>query len=96
MDTIEGTVNDLVWYHYDLGNDVLYLYLAARRDEEAFGEETPDGFILLRAEDGAIIGMTVVNYWRRFGAGAVQETPLRSLQAAIAAQAQSLEYALAA
>ncbi len=95
MDTIEG-VDNSVWYHYDLSNDVLYLRLASKRNQEAFGEETPDGFILLRADDGAVVGMTVVDYWKRFGSGALRETPLRSLEASITARVQSLEYRLAA
>ena len=49
-DTLEGTVNDVLWYHYDAANDVLYLRLRAKRDTPAVGEETDDGFILLRDE----------------------------------------------
>ena len=40
--------------------------------------------------------MTVVGYWKRFGLGALQETPLRKLEASISARVQSLEYRLAA
>ncbi len=96
MDTIEGTVDESMWYHYDLDNDVLYLRLASQRDVEAFGEETPDGYILLRTAGDAIVGMTVVDYWRRFGMGMLQDVPLKTLSASIAARIQSLEYALAA
>jgi hypothetical protein len=96
MDTIEGTIDAHLWYHYDMDNDVLYLRLASQRDVEAFGEETPDGFILLRNADNDVAGMTVVDYWRRFGEGRLQDVPLKTLSASIAARAQSLEYALAA
>ncbi len=95
MDTIEG-VDNSIWYHYDLSNDVLYLRLDSKRNQEAYGEETSDGFILLRAADGAVVGMTVVDYWMRFGNGALRETPLRSLEASITARVQSLEYQMAA
>jgi hypothetical protein len=83
MDTIEGLDNS-IWYHYDLSNDILYLRLASKRHQEAFGEETPDGFILLRDDDATIIGMTVLDYWARFGTGTLQETPLKILQASMA------------
>lgn len=96
MDTIEGTSDKGIWYHYDLDNDVLYLRLASQRDVEAYGEETPDGFILLRRADNSIVGMTVVDYWRRFGVGALGDVALKTLDTFITAQAQSLEYALAA
>ena len=31
MDTIEG-VDNTVWYHYDMSNDVLYLRLVSKRN----------------------------------------------------------------
>lgn len=69
-DTVEGVVDEAIWFHYDLRDDVLYLRLADRRGTPAIGEETDDGFILLRAEDdGSAIGLTVVNWWSRFGQG---------------------------
>ncbi len=95
MDTREGTLDNGIRYHYDLGNDVLYLRLASLRDREAFREETPDGFILLRDSDDAVVGMTVVDYWRRFGVGALQDVPRKFLSDSLATRAQSLTYALA-
>ena len=69
-DTIEGVVDGTVWFHYDLTNDVLYLRLASRREAGAIGEETADGFVLLRDEQtNEAIGLTVVNWWKRFGEG---------------------------
>ncbi|MBN2563726.1 MAG: DUF2283 domain-containing protein [Phycisphaerae bacterium] len=69
-DTLEGTVDTALWYHYDMTNDVLYLRLASERQTPTISEETPDGFLLLRREsDGQPVGLTVVNWWRRFGKG---------------------------
>ena len=69
-DTIEGVVDGSTWFHYDLANDVLYVRLASRREASGVGTETPDGFVLLRdAETDEPIGLTVVNWWKRFGQG---------------------------
>ena len=68
VDTIEGTVDDVLWYHYDLAGDVLYLRLSAHRDAPTYAEESDDGFLLLRREDADdVVGITVVNWWKRFG-----------------------------
>ena len=68
VDTIEGTVDDVLWYHYDLAGDVLYLRLSADRDAPTYAEESDDGFLLLRREDADdVVGITVVNWWKRFG-----------------------------
>lgn len=57
-------------YHYDSARDVLYFRLASEMDSFAVGEETDDGLILLRREDNDVpIGVTVVSWWKRFGAG---------------------------
>ncbi len=70
-DTLEGSIDDVLWYHYDLVNDVLYIRMAAERDVETVSEETPDGLLLLRRiADDAPVGVTVVNWWKRFGSGA--------------------------
>ena len=70
IDTIEGYVGDVLWYHYDVGNDVLYLRLAAAIDAPSIGEETDDGHILLRDETtDRPIGLTVINWWSRYGKG---------------------------
>ncbi len=69
-DTLEGTVDQVLWYHYDITNDVLYLRLAAHRETPTMSEETSEGFLLLRGEDnGEPVGLTVVNWWKRFGSG---------------------------
>ncbi len=70
IETLEGVVAGMMWYHYDVTNDVLYLRLTARRGADAVGEETDDGFILLRdAATDEPVGLTVVGWWRRFGSG---------------------------
>lgn len=82
-DTLEGVIDGTVWFHYDLDADVLYLRLASARDTPAVGEETPQGFTLLRGEDDdRIVGLTVINWWSRFGDGARPDS-LRRLEATI-------------
>ena len=74
-DTIEGIVSNSLWFHYDFGNDVLYVRLVSQRDTPALGEEQPDGTILLRTEaDDRLVGVTVVNWWRRFGSGCLPDS----------------------
>jgi hypothetical protein len=70
IDTIEGIINSALWFHYSVSDDVLYLRQSAERHTDALGEETDDGFILLRSEKtDQPIGLTVVNWWKRFGKG---------------------------
>ena len=74
-DALEGVINKTLWFHYDIGNDVLYLRRNDRRDAQAVGEDTPDGMILLRdAETDDTVGLTVVNWWRRFGRGELPDS----------------------
>jgi len=69
-DTIEGTIDNALWYHVDLQNDVLYLRLASERNTPTTAEETVDGLLLLRREgDNRPVGLAVVKWWRRFGTG---------------------------
>ena len=83
VDTIEGTVDEVLWYHYDLANDVLYLRLAAHRETPAYAEESDDGFLILRREDDdQTVGLTVVNWWKRFGRGKLPDS-IRKLERAI-------------
>jgi len=74
-DSVEGVVDGTVWFHYDLTNDVLYVRLALHRESPSVGEETPDGLILLKhTETGKPIGMTIVNWWKRFGEGELPDS----------------------
>lgn len=83
IDTIEGTVNEILWYHCDLANDVLYLRLAAHHDTPTYAEETKDGFLVFRAEQGDhVVGMTVINWWKRFGCGEFPDS-LRNIEQVI-------------
>jgi hypothetical protein len=75
IDTLEGIIDGGFWYHYDVGSDVLYVRLLAARRSSALGEETDDGFILLRDEPtDRPIGLTIVNWWKRFGQGALPDS----------------------
>lgn len=72
-DAIEGTIGTgpgALWFHYDIASDVLYLRLAAERATETLAEESPQGFLVLRrSSDDRAVGLTVVNWWKRFGSG---------------------------
>ena len=82
-ESIEGTGSGTLWYHYDVTNDVLYLRLSAYRDHSTHAEETDDGLLILRAdEDESVVGITIIDWWKRFGAGALPDS-LRALESAI-------------
>ena len=90
-DTIEGTIDGTFWFHVDLANDVLYLRLADRREDRTTGEETPEGLLLLRSErDDRIVGLTIVDWWKRFGADDPTAIPLAELERKIAESARRL------
>jgi uncharacterized protein YuzE len=79
-DAIEGTINQGLWFHYDLAADVLYLRLASCRDEATVAEETPDGLLLIRRQtDDQLVGLTIVNWWKRFGRGTLPDS-IRELE----------------
>lgn len=79
-DSLEGTINGTISYHYDIADDVLYLRLVSDRDTQALGEETDDGRIELRAErTGDLIGITIVSWWKRFGSGTLPDS-LRQIE----------------
>ena len=75
LDTIEGTIPQDLWSHYDVGNDVLYIRLESKRRASTVGEESNDGIVLLRDKrSGKTIGVTVVNWWKRFGKGSLPDS----------------------
>ncbi len=75
LDTIEGTIPCDLWFHYDVGNDVLYIRLESERRASTVGEETDDGLVLLREKkSGKAVGITVVNWWKRFGKGSLPDS----------------------
>lgn len=68
VDTIEGVLQDVLHYHYDVEADVLYLRLCAAVGQEVYGEEDEHGFHVMRLlTDDRAVGMTVVGFWRQFG-----------------------------
>lgn len=74
-DSVEGIINQSLWFHYDIGNDVLYLRLLSARQTPTVSEETDDGLLLLRkADDDEPVGLTVVNWWKRFGTGVLPDS----------------------
>lgn len=80
LDTLEGVIDDTLWFHYDASSDVLYLRLASERSTPALGEETDAGDILLRDEQtDRPVGLTLISWWKRFGQGALPDS-LRELQ----------------
>lgn len=73
-EAIEGIAGK-VWFHYDLTGDVLYLRLLSERETPACGEEDESGLVVLRAQDSdRVVGMTIVNWWKRFGPGALPDS----------------------
>ena len=75
IDTLEGMIDGGLWYHYDVGSGcALPAPCFAARDTAAVGEETDDGFILLRGERTRPIGLTIVSWWKRFGQGQLPDS----------------------
>jgi hypothetical protein len=69
-DTIEGIVDDRFRFHFDLFADVLYIRLLSAVSTPSVGDLTDEGDILLRDEKtDAVVGLTVVSWWKRFGQG---------------------------
>jgi len=74
-DTIEGVVDQLFRFHYDLTSDVLYLRLLSNEGATTIGELTDEGDILLREENtDRLVGMTIVSWWKRFGQGILPDS----------------------
>jgi hypothetical protein len=74
-DAIEGVVDELFRFHYDLFADVLYIRLLSGEGRETMGELTDDGDILLRDESTSrAVGLTVVSWWKRFGSGSLPDS----------------------
>jgi hypothetical protein len=79
-ESLEGMIDGTIWYHYDRASDVLYLRRWDQREVETVAEETPAGLLLLRRSDtDEVVGLTVVNWWRRFGAGPLPDS-IRELE----------------
>ena len=48
VDTLEGVLNQVLWFRYDVGNDVISLRLVSQHMADTYSEETDDGFILIK------------------------------------------------
>ena len=84
VSSIEGVWGQVLHYHFDLDNDVLYLRLLSKMDVETYGEDTEDGFTLLRSlDDDSPVGMVIVSYWKRLGTGVVEDATLRTLEESV-------------
>lgn len=85
-DAIEGTIGSgpaAVWFHYDIRADVLYLRFASDRASETSAEENEQGIMVLRrTSDNRAVGITVIGWWKRFGAGSAPDS-LRELERSI-------------
>jgi hypothetical protein len=74
-DALEGVVDELSRFHYDLFTDVLYIRLLSSDGLAAMGELTDEGDILLREQATArAVGLTVVSWWKRFGTGSLPDS----------------------
>jgi len=73
-------VSDSLWFHCDLENDILSFCPPDFRNRERCGEETEEGFTEFTTETGEFAGLSIVNYWRRFGQGKPTELSLTAPQ----------------
>lgn len=70
VESLEGTLDDLISFHVDLASDILYLRRIDRPEAIPVGEDGPDDVILFRDEDSReIVGLSVIDWWLRFGEG---------------------------
>lgn len=73
--TIEGTIDSTLWFHYDLTADVLYLRKTDSRGVATYADEQPDGTLLLRRQDNdAVAGLTVLDWWNTHGSGTLPDS----------------------
>ena len=74
-DAIEGIVDDLLRFHYDMFADVLYIRLLSAARVKTIGDITDEGDILLRdVKTDRAVGLTCVSWWKRFGHGALPDS----------------------
>jgi hypothetical protein len=63
-----------------LGMELLYLAILSKKDLASYSQETPDGMLLCRSiESDEVTGLTVVNWWKRFG-GSKAPDSLRQIE----------------
>lgn len=91
LETMEGATADGIHYHLDVESDVLYLRLADRRWDETYSDEDEAGYFIVRdMESNAIIGLTILSYWKRFGGRLLSDLRFEEFQAVVAETAQML------
>ena len=74
-DSIEGTIDQLLWFHYDIENDVLYLRKTDSRETATYADEQSDGtLLLLRQDDDQPVGITITNWWKNYGHGQLPDS----------------------
>jgi hypothetical protein len=74
-DTLEGIIDDVLHFHYDMFADVLYLRLLSAEGVTTYGDINDDGDIILRDEaTDRAVGLTVVSWWKRFGHGSLPDS----------------------
>jgi hypothetical protein len=61
---LEGLIDSQLHFHYDIGNDVLYIRRVDRKGRESFGEDTADAILFRDAETDEPVGWTAVNWWK--------------------------------
>ena len=89
-DTIEGVINEALWFHYDIASDVLYLRKADCQGVATYADEQADGTMLLRRQDNdEVVGLTVVNWWQNYGNGQLPDS-LRDIEHSIEPMVEKL------
>lgn len=89
-DSIEGTIDNVLWFHYDIDNDTLYLRLASARSVPTYADEQPDGAMLLRTQNtDTPVGLTIINWWKQHGQGRLPDS-LRDIENTIEPFARTL------
>jgi hypothetical protein len=74
-DAIDGIVDDVYRFHYDIHADVLYIRLPFAEGIATLGELTDAGDFLLRdSKTNKPVALTVVSWWKRYGTGALPDS----------------------
>ncbi len=74
-DALEGIVDSLFRFHYDIFADVLYIRLLSAEGIATYAELTDGGDMLLRDEKTEKpVGLTVLSWWKRYGHGALPDS----------------------
>ncbi|MGD0542204.1 MAG: hypothetical protein ABSB33_11860 [Tepidisphaeraceae bacterium] len=74
-DALEGIVDNLFRFHYDIFADVLYIRLLSAEGIATYAELTDGGDMLLRDEKtNKPVGLTVLSWWKRHGRGALPDS----------------------